>query len=348
MKHAMKYTVLLLFALIAGFSASCDVEKERMICSYKVQLIYDYNEENNTAENMIEYYIHTIDEYIFDEKNILLQHNNFGVDRCRPGLFSEISLPPGRYSVIAIGNKDERSVINEAVPGVTRREDMLLTLENCEQTVWNEKHVSGASERLYHAYMSFTVKEQGISRIRVDMVDSYLRLKFRVKWKNGGRPARDKDYYALLEGIPSQYSLMPEYIYPAGSFECKTYEYSIYDKYPSDCMVVIHHIPQTCYNNNNILIHGYNTNVNVDNEMWGEFISYRIQNSTQVLLSVYTVDGELIVKKIDLQAYFRWYGIDLNSELKQDYELDIFIDGDKIVITPLEIADYEEGGIIKG
>lgn len=326
------------------------------VCHYTVQLRYDYNEENTNHRNMITYYVYTIDEYIFDEDGILFQYRRFVPDPCTGSMNAELNLPPGRYSVIAIGNQDERSECSdrerssEPIPGTTHRDDMLLTLNNCEKMAGDTR---GASEKLYYGYKTFTVAREDISRVRVDMVNAHLRLRFRVTWKNGATPPNGSNYYALLGTIPGQYRLMPQYIYPIGSFECQEHNCDTHDMYPTNCNHIIHHIPYTCYDtdhtSNHNLWHRTDTKITVDKEMWGEFIIYRVKMATEPVLRIFNSNttrndaDEQIIRDINLRQYFEWYDYQPDQTLKQDYEIDIQIDGDKIMLMPLNVSDWEEG-----
>lgn len=362
MRRYTKIVTALLFSTVAALSlASCHTDNYREICDYKVQLRYDYNEENRAEVNMIEYYVYSIDEYIFREDGILFQHRLVTPDRCTEYLNSEIDLPPGKYSVIAVGNRDERSEVsdgsftrsgtraaNTPMPGITHRDNMLLSLEN---SVLHPDGTHGPSENLYYGYRTFTVKERGISRIRVDMMNSHFRLIFRVTWKNGATPDRNGSYFALLESVPSRYRRMPEYVYPAGKFVSEVYDGSTHDHYQSNSNDVIHYIPTTCYLSQNVLRHRNDMPINADREMWGEFTTYRLKSSVRPQLRFFAEDPlggapTQIVRDIDLQAYFDWYDHDLDTELRQHYEIDIVIDGDKIILLPLNVADWDEGGVI--
>jgi len=312
---------------------------------------------------MIEYYVHEINEYIFREDGVLYQQRTFTTDRCTEYMNSELTLPPGRYSVIAIGNRDDRSVASDSrnggipVEGVTHRDDMRLALENCASLA---EGTNGHSEKLYHGYKTFTVKSTGISRVRVDMVNAHMTLRFRVTWKNGATPPSGTHYYAVLESVPSAYSLMPEYIYPAGCFDAERHDCDGHDLYPNSCNEVIHHIPHTCYGAEeaslgNALIHREDTKVTVDKEMWGEFITYRVKMDTEPVLKIYSSaatraegDEMIIPRAINLRQYLEWYDYQPDHTLKQLYEINIEIDGDKIILMPLNIADWEEGGVLYG
>lgn len=322
------------------------------VCDYSVRLRYDYNEENSTTSNMLEFYVYTVDEYIFDEYDILFAVNRILPDTCDGVFRSELDLPPGRYSVIAVGNMGEPSEVWDvlgSVPekGVTHRDDMRMSLFNAEKRPGN---TYGPCERLYYGYRTFTVKPTEVSYIRVDMINAYMRLYFRVTWKKN-KPPRG-DYYVVLDAIPSEYGLMPELYYPIGSFDCTEHDPEASDRYEWNTNAIIHHIPYTCYVRNtpsfrNVLSYRIDTRVNVDNEMWGEFMTYRIRNRTNPMLSIYNADGEEITRKVDLGGYFRWHEIDLDSELRQDYEISIEVDGNNITINSLmKLSDWDEGGFL--
>lgn len=337
---------------------SCDMDSpQREVCDYTLLLRYDYNEENSTTENRIEQYVHTIDEYLFDGDNILYAVRRITPDVCRTAMDSEWNLPLGRYSVIAIGNRDERSRCfdqrsnAEPVPGVTHREDMRLSLDNAAVMTGDTR---GPSEPLYQGYRTFTVTEE-INRIRVDMINVHLQLRFRVTWLNGAAPERG-DYYATLDNVPSDYRLMPEYISPRGVFTVEPFSAAVHEEYrEQDNDDAIQHIPHVTYMENNVVHHRYDTYLNADNEVYGEFRSYRIKSTTAPMLWLYRAsdtraeeDEMVLPRGIDLQAYFEWYDYKLDHELKQDYELDIVVDGDKINITPLQLDDWDEGGELGG
>ena len=351
MIKTIQNTKLLLLSCVAVCASSCiknALNHYDDICDYTVQLRYDYNEENSTSENRIDYVVRSLEEYVFDEREILVAINDIGRDICDGTWHSDLNLPPGRYSVIAVANRDHRSRLwdnasgGTPVKGVTHRDDMRMALESADTF---DDGTKGESEKLYHGYRTFTIASQALTYIRVDMVHSHLLLRVRVTWRNNATPPKGEDYYVALETVPSDYRLMPEYIYPAGSFTYQTHNPVVHDHYPSVNNDVIHHIPKTCHELNNELIHRYDTRVNADNELWGEFTTYRVKLASSPKLRIArSSDNALIVPKvIDLYEYFDWYEIEPDYELKQEYFIDIVIDGDKIILMPLNIADWDEG-----
>ncbi|MDL2319840.1 FimB/Mfa2 family fimbrial subunit [Alistipes sp. OttesenSCG-928-B03] len=359
MKRLTDYTKLLLAVVFLFGATACSglIEHfDREICDYTVRLRYDYNEENTAQDNRFDYHIGTLDQYIFDEQGVLVAESTVTRDICDGTWHSDITLPPGRYSVIAVGNKDTRSEITDSRTGTapaggsTLRGDMRMTLKNCTE---NADGTRGPSERLYHGYRTFTITPTGVSSVRVDMVHSHLRLRFRVTWKSNP-PADREDYFLTLETVPSQYALMPQYYYPEGTFNCRSHDPSHCDPYRSVCNSVVHHIPYTCFEGSNMTVHRHDTYITNDNELWSEFTSYRLKNDTPARLNIWHWDEDaqtaekLLTKGIDLRDYLvNFRGFNLDHTLKQDYELAITIDGDMAMITPLKVDDWEEGGTIQ-
>ncbi len=351
----------ILWMLCIVLFTSCDVEDNRVVCNYRVQLRYEYNEENTShGQNMILYYISHIDELIFDEDGILVHIQHIGPDECFEYIGSEITLPPGRYSVIAMGNIDGRSLIsdninNDLIVGVTRRENVRLSLEDAYTFGDGTR---GNCEELFHGYRTFTVREEGLSRVRVDMVNDHFELQFRIIWKNVDQRPEAGTYYAILQDIPSENNLMPEYFYPAGSFNAVLHEPTVNDAYPHTDNNVIHHIPRTCYRGHNILSHSNTTYLNADGEVWGKFVNYRIKTATEPVMTLWfapngirsrSTDPMMLPREIKLKDYFSWAGLKLDHELKQEYALDIVVDGDQIFISPFDqfgVSDWTDGGAL--
>ncbi len=360
MRDGLRY--ILLLTVGAFLLTGCDVDMyEREICTYTVQLQYSYNEENKAPDNRITYWITAIDEYIFDENEILYSIRRVTKDMCTEHFNSEMQLPPGQYSIVAVGNGDTRSVVfdartgREPAIGVTRREDMDMSLRNADRFPDGS---AGPCEELFHGYRTFTVRELGASRIQVDMINAHFQLRFRITWKGTRATLPFGDYYAVIEQIPSSYGLMPEYLFPKNSFVAEPYDHPRHDTFLSENYDVLHHIPHVCYSEDNLLTHTNSTYLNVDREIWGQFVNYRIKGETRPMMTLYYAgedntrangDEMILPRPIDLGAYFEWYGINLDHELKQEYALEILVDGNQIVITPmggLTIADWTDGGIL--
>jgi hypothetical protein len=366
MKKSIAY--MLSLATVMALSGACDVDlHETEICTYTVQLRYDYNEEDTSYQNRILYWVDTVEEYIFDEAQLLYSVRQVTQEKCIEYMDSEMQLEAGKYTVMAIGNRDDRSrVYDQAtgqapVIGETLRADMRMSLDGSEIRL--DDGTSGPCEELFYGYRTFSVREMGASRVRVDMLNAHFQLRFRLTWRPGtGTGAGGYlpgEYYCIMREVPSEYDMMPEWIFPAGRFTAEEFDTTAHDAYPYIDNNVIHHIPYTTYLDKNVLSYSNTTYLNADREVWGEIISYRTKNDTGLTLEVYrSNDGKthtpetdqlVLPRPINLSGYFEWFEIDLDHELKQEYELDIVVDGDRITISPrggLSISDWTEGGAI--
>ncbi len=349
----------LIFSLLA-LSAGCEdvyrsIRDDLTVCVPGVELLYDYNEENSSRENKVEYWIQTIDEYIFDQSGILCS-----VRHLIPGRFaSKVDLPEGRYSVIAVGNTDGRSSVTDAslgrapVVGLTHREDLRLSLQNAEQFPDGTR---GPSEELFHGYRTFSVGTTYTSRIRVDLVNAHFQLRFRIRWSDPRAEVPAGVYYAVLQGVSSRYALMPEWVYPKGSFIAELHSPQSHDTHAQTDNSIVHHIPETAHRGDNQLDHSHTTYLNANREIRGAFTTYRAKCDTPLTLAVHHASGDTRIRAndpmvlphaIDLRAFFEWFDYNLDHELKQRYTLDIAVNGERMIITPIEeggVGDWTEGG----
>ncbi len=268
-------------AAAALLTAACDVDMyEREICTYTVQLQYRYNEENTSSDNRIVYWVQHIDEYIFDGDGVLCSIRRVTEPMCDEHLNSEMQLEAGRYTVIAVGNADDQSLVYdsgngrvEPVIGVTRRENLHMSLH--EPEVYPSGR-SGPCEELFYGYATFTVREIGATRVSVDVINAHFQVRYTVRWKtppvSSTRAEVDYGtYYAVVDEIPSVYHLMPEYLYDQGSFDYTEHDPDRHDDYPVEDHRVTHYIPHAAYDDLNPHTHGNLTYMNADRQVSGQF-----------------------------------------------------------------------------
>ena len=347
MRKVRKYLHLLLSAAITLVGVSCSMDEYNEVCDYRVELRYDYNRENTTSLNVLQNYVGSISEYIFDENGVLYAENRITPDPCDGSLKSTRDLPPGRYSVISWGNLTQVCAVNDARAGITTRQLMELRIDNpCNTYAGFQNN----GDRLFHAYRTFTINPTGISRIRVDMVHSHLSLRTRVRWASGAtKPPVGRELQLRIESEPSQYDFMPEYVYATGSVVY--HAPATHDRYNSICGDWTPHIPKV-HDDKNIVRHRLNTNVDTEYEAYCEFVTFRLLNDSDALLSVYEVDGTgTVTTQIgdtkNLGDYFMGEGIELTRNLRQEFAIDIVVNADgTLSLTPLNIAEWDEGGAI--
>ncbi len=338
-----------LFAILF-FLTGCGIH-DNEDCTSSVQFSYSYNEESSTTDNKISYWISTIDEYIFDESHLLSNVRHIDAN----GFRRQLLLEPGKYSVIAVGNADQRSIVTDSRTGkspqigVTHREDLRLSLSDTAQ---NDDGIVGPCEELFYGYRTFTVTATEVSRIRIDLVNAHFQLRFKVRWQNTDIP-KIGTYYAVVEDVPSQYALMPEYVFPAGKFEAESHDPVKHDTHPITSNETIHHIPAAAQANP--LSYGNTTYLNADYEVWGQMVHYRVKNDTPLKMNLYysssgtraATDPSVLPRAIDLRECLEYFEYNLDHELKQEYMLDIEVNGEQIIINPIDglsIADWTDGG----
>lgn len=333
----------LLGSLIVLLSA-CSMDEYNEVCDYSVELHYDYNRESTTTKNVLRDYVGSVTEYIFDSNNILYAVNSIEPDPCDGILKSERQLPSGRYTVISWGNLSKACSVTDAHVGTTTRQEMELSANNpCNIYAGYQNN----SDRLYHAYRTFTVNPTGISRIRVDMTHAHLSLRFRVRWGTGThKPLVGQEVQLRITNKPSQYDFMPEFIFHNGI--ATLHDTTTNDPYNSVCQTWTPHIPKL-HNNRNVLHHRLNANVDTEREAYGEFVTLRLLNGSPATLSLHQVNnnGDMlqIGNDINLGSYFRGENIELSRNLRQEFAIELLVNSDgTLSMQSMQFAEWDEGG----
>ena len=332
--------------LLLIFLSSCDIDRQTEVCEYNARIIYRYNRENTTSENVLPMYIQSLDEYIFDEHDVLYAINRLPGISCFGKYVSEINLPPGKYTVITWGNKAEPSKVNKEQIGVTTKQEMMLYLDNpyagTTYAAESTAEIQSDSERLYYGYRTFTIEKYGVSKINVDMSHAHCVLDITVRWKNEAEtPDESANFHMTMEQIPSKDMFMPEFV---SREEIVGIHARAEDTYPSQTAEILHYIPQVfCLES--LVGHHNAMRMDVARQLRGQFISYRYRNDSHELLTIYISGNPLAGKTLDLYTFFKAMKIDLDKSLRQEYELLLEVDGDRITVTMMtDIADWNEGG----
>lgn len=335
----------LLVFLAALSLTSCSIEPAIEVCEFNTRLIYRYNRENTTTDNVLPQYIQSLTEYIYDEQGILYATNILPGTSCFGKFVSEINLPPGKYTVITWGNKAEPSKVNKEQIGISTREEMILYLDNAYNAARSTTDTQSNSERLYYGYRTFSVGEYGVSKIHVDMSHSHCVLNVTVRWKQMAEaPTATEGYFMMLKDIPSQFSFMPQFKFQSGETDLHN---PTQDSYPANTSEDICYMPLV-HASTQLVNHRTSAEMNTETRtLQSRFITYRYSDSSHELLSIYLGDKQ-IEKEIDLAVFFKAMSIALDTNRRQEFDLLLVIDGDKVTVSLIQIDDWDEGGSLGG
>ena len=322
--------------LAMGLATSCALDGELDECPYNVRLEYWYT--GSGTVNVLPDYVSRMREFVYDEHGVLcLVSERSGR---KAVLYGEFTLPPGKYTLVNWANLDTASHIPPFEVGKTTLDDMKLYLDNPYSQTKSTASWQKSSEKLYYGYTTFSVRDRGVSRQRVDMVHSHCKLNILVKWK-GRAPANTRNFVMTLKDIPSSYQFRP------GS-EIKGSPHSYYDE--TDETVtrsgVFYYIPGKA--DAPTVHHRIDVKMEITGSVSGEFVTYRLTNDTHPVFCLYAGDSP-VIKEIDLWKYFRTMQIDLDNNLRQEFDLVVEVDpSGGIIVSSAIVMDWNDGGNIGG
>lgn len=325
------------FCLLSCFIAfmSCHIDADLKECTYNARLEYWYT--GSGTANVLPDYIYTMREFVFDSLGVLRQVNEIAA---KQGIAAELNVPPGKYTLVTWANIDSSSHVNRAEIGRTTKEEMLLSMDNPYKWLKSESAYHGNAERLYYGFASFQVYEYGVTRQRIDMTHSHCLLNLTVKWKyNPPRDTRNFCFYLL--DVPSEYRFLPGYeVHGSASMPYREPEY------PSTRSGSCNYIASKS-DTEKLVDHRLDVKMDITRTLSGEFVTYRLSNDTHPVLRICA--GEtLLVREIDLNKYFRQMDIDLDQNLRQEFNLIVEVDGDKVLVSSARVSDWIDGGAIGG
>jgi len=332
-----------LFFILCVLS-SCIREDEFSNCPFNVQLEYWYTMERTTENNMIQNYIYTITEYIFDEQDILFAIKQLPVKGGTGEFRSETTLPTGRYTVVSWANLTDMEHDQLPEIGQTTKSDLSIHLG----TAYSQLSQSNTStvgivdniSHIYYGYAMFSVRDKTISRIRVGMTNAYCLLDVTVKWATKA-PANSHDFSLRLREVPGVSYSIPAYV-DKGSVSTGNPA----DSYPVENKAIHYYIPGQ-YTEDWLKHHQVAVKMDITRSLHGEFITHRYTNETHPMFAVYAGDKQ-ITREIDLHTYFQTKQIDLDRNLRQEFHIVVEIHENQILVFPAVISDWENGGIIGG
>ena len=315
----------ILFYLVA--LTGCDIEDALPECNYNTRIDYYYARDGQL--DVLPQHIHQLSDYLFDANKILIQIDQRS-SRSMLG-YKGLQLPAGSYTMVSWGNQGAVSPAIPAKVGETTLTEMMLYLDNPYNATSRAPvdtpqgwHKNG--DKLYFGTCGFTVETVGISRGRIDMAHSHLRLGITVKWKRNA-PSNTLSYYMQLGNIAGAYRFTAKYELP-NPYLPHGYAPSFY---------AIPHQGTARVN------HRIDTQMGSGRSLRGEFYTLRLTDSDHPIFRLYG-DGALVMKEIDLHKYFTTMQIKLDQNLRQEFDLVMEVQPDgTVIVSPLKINDWNEG-----
>ena len=304
---------MILLTLLTGVLYSCSFEDEPGLCPYNVRLEYHYAGAPDVDNLAV--YTDLLCQYIFAEDGTLLQTDTLTE---REAYSWQGTLNAGRYTVVTWGNPGTEQQFVDMQPGTATLEEAGLSavIEGAP------KEGRGNTARLYFGYRVLDVKPGEGLRQKMYMTHAHAYLHITVRWDEGMTPPEPGRFSLRLRGIPA------EYRYRAGM------------EIPLANADGAYTMPQNGFLHTN---HSVRAALNYENEVVGEFVTFRYATATHPMLSLYREDRQLM-KELDLERFFRKLPVGLDENTEQEFHLLVLIQKDKITVSEMGGTDWEEGG----
>lgn len=305
----MKYCIVCLLFLQLCLTG-CDFSDRPALCPYNVRLEYWYA--GYPDENVLPIRVNNLQEFLFDEQGNLLRRLNLRGDSL---LGHTDELPPGKYRIVVWGNWNDGNKVC-TLGNETRFEEMRL-VANRQADVY-----SGNTPRLYYAEAELDLTQGGNLYKRIYVTHCHADLQITVMWRIP-KPEFNDRLRMRMRGIPSSYGFMEDYWFDAPN-EAGPYQIPLIEQ--------------------RLIAHETTASENYNDEVVGEFVTYRFTNATHQLWSLWCGD-RMVLGELDLQRYFS-RTTDMDYNVEQEFHLLVIVEDDRIIVTEISGDDWEEGGVI--
>lgn len=302
--------------MITAFTA-CEFNwNERSFC-YNTRLSYTLHR-SGKANELLDY-IYSMHYMLFDADSVLIQVS----DTTGTGVaYKDLDLAPGEYTMVTWGNLENSHHAEKLVPGETRMDE--LHLDNTGN--------GNNTEKLYFSSRTFTVKAGTQNTENIEMTHSHALFHIIVKWTDFYPPLAD-DWSLQMRNIPARYShLIGKQIedYPQTNTRAETSSGKLIYTIPEVQEERFSDHTTQAYNHPK----GY---------VYGDLCTFRHTNNTHQLVSLWKGD-EQQMKEIDLNRFFNTMNIDLDKNLRQEFNLTFTIRGTEVGVVLTEANDWIDGG----
>lgn len=296
--------------LLQACVAACNFADQPALCPYNVRLEYWYA--GYPEENVLPLRVNNLQEFLFDEQGNLLRRLNLRGDSL---LGHTDELPPGKYRIVVWGNLSDNDKVC-TLGEETRYEEMRLVANRQADTY------SANTPRLYYAEAELDLTQEGSVAKRIYVTHCHANLQITVMWRVP-KPEFDGRLRMRLRGIPSSYGFLEDYWIDAPN-RAGPYQIPLIEQ--------------------RLIAHETSAAENYNDEVVGEFVTYRFTNATHQLWSLWC-DDRMVLGELDLQRYFS-RTTDMDYNVEQEFHLLVIVEEDQIIVTEISGDDWEEGGII--
>lgn len=235
-----------------------------------------------------------------------------------------LSMPDGDYIIIRWCNMNVRTDVQYEI-GTTKFNELFLAVKHrghgLKRKIKEELPFDNA-DSYYYGKVDASISSDGGQRIELPLSNAHMYLMLHIKWKS--LESMKGGISVTLSGIPGGYG-----------FDCKQRldpNYNI--SYQTPCV----------WNNSFASLTG-----SVIDMSHGDYIvsmrTLRWNNDHHPILRIYNGAGELVQnKQMDFTKYLANNDIEVESMRVQYLELNIFVEDDQIVFSPVDSFDWEDGG----
>lgn len=335
--HTLR-TILLMIVLLHLWG--CSVSDDRDICCDRVTVTYRYV---RTFRDEYLTHIHSERRFLFDRYGLLIRE--LPVSPAHRQRVTLPALPPGRYTIVAIGNATASgSDLHTLLPRVTHLEELTLALREHSGHQGGDRRVMAPAEKLYWSTLTFDRGHVGERKDYIaDMSNIHCHLHLIVEWAR--RPPRGErrmtvrlshlyGTYLLVEDPHSRLVIVGKRGDGTGSAWVST---------PS---FIWHAFPQSVEPPQSV--------VEVEGSLRGDelhmdLVTLRYRREALPTLQLIHEGRPLFARPIDLAPLFEEWGWQIDRMPEQIYRLRIRILSDEeSVVTPEvkgDIMDWEDGGL---
>lgn len=311
----------LLWWLIPLLLTSCSFADEPSVCEYNIRL--EYWHAGSSLENQLTAYVTCLRQYIFDADGNQVEVRTLQGNEVTGW---NGTLPDGTYTFVLWGNLPDETKDSDTQAKSPSEQIKPDGAANCSKIQLSARQEGvppgyrGNTSRLYYGTATVDVRDGIVQRRRIYLSQAHAEISVTVRWMND-RPSEGL-YRMRIKGVPALYGFTGgvQLAVPSGDGELT--------------------LPKV---EREVTYHETAAAMNYEEEVLGQFVTYRFTSGTHPLWSLWK-DGEQIIKDLDFYLFFNKLSLDLDTNTEQVFDLLVSVYEDKVVVTQVVGADWDEGG----